>query len=356
MSEPRILKEEVGPNGNIRALVEDDGRSVHLYLEGTSEDHPFGVRSCWVRNLRAAPTLIEAERMQAGLAPMLPARNCVDPEAGRPLRAEDLEFLWFESGDGVALLEKGDVLAVIPPWSGKAGFAGYARDCALSSPLCDPLGSPQHDHDGIFTRLARAAAFWESWDHNPWPAIQQGLMRAMEEALGPHTKYYSTDPQHWPPRSLTRFDRDDHLVAITGGMSLRPQPRATGPSRIELGFAWEPRSSDPTPLLSYLSGQAILPWERYTFLDEGHAIGFSAAGQAEVGPAFRSMFLWERPPGAPRIELPPFEGEAVRLLWMVPITESEVDLLRREGPDALRERLVAARVGWIHRNREPVAG
>src|SRR5690606_37841067 len=134
MSEPRILKEEVGPNGNIRALVEDDGRSVHLYLEGTSEDHPFGVRSCWVRNLRAAPTLIEAERMQAGLAPMLPARNCVDPEAGRPLRAEDLEFLWFESGDGVALLEKGDVLAVIPPWSGKAGFAGYARDCALSSP------------------------------------------------------------------------------------------------------------------------------------------------------------------------------------------------------------------------------
>src|SRR5690606_12469677 len=61
MSEPRILKEEIGPNGNIRAVVEEDGRSVHLYLEGTTDDHPFGVRSCWIRNLRPAPALIAAE-------------------------------------------------------------------------------------------------------------------------------------------------------------------------------------------------------------------------------------------------------------------------------------------------------
>lgn len=350
MSEPRILKEEVGPNGNIRALVEEDGRSVHLFLEGTSEDHPFGVRSCWVRNLRPAPALIEAERLQAGLAPMLPARNCVDPEAGRPLRAEDLEFLWFESGDGVALLEKGDVLAVIPPWS-QTGFAGYARDCALASPLCDPLGDPAHDHHGVFDRLARAAAFWESWDHNPWPAIQQGLMEALEAALGPHARYLSTDPAVWPPRSLTLFEPEEAQIAVTGGMSLRPQPRATGPSRIELGFAWMRAAEDPTPLLSYVSSQATLPWERYLHLDEGHVIALSPGGQGPIGPAFRGMFLWERPPGAPSIALPPFGDESVRLLWMVPITESEEDLLRAEGPEALRERLSAAGVRWIFRDR-----
>lgn len=355
MSEPRILKEEIGPNGNIRAVVEEDGRSVHLYLEGTTDDHPFGVRSCWIRNLRPAPALIEAERMRAGLAPMLPARSCLHPQGAAPLRPEDLEFLWFESGDGVALLERGDVLAVIPPESG-GGLAGYARDCALASPLCDPLGSPEQDHHGIFARLARAAAFWASWDENPWPRIQSGLMDALERALGPHTKYYSTDPELWPPRSLTRFDREGYRIAVTGGMSLRPQPRAQSPSRIELGFAWEPRSEDPTPILSYLSGQALLPWERYTFLDEGHAIGLSAAAQAEIGPAFRAVFLRGDPPGAPAVKFPPFEDEPVRLLWMVPITDQELEFLRREGPGALKERLDASGVGWIHRGRASTIG
>lgn len=354
MNEPRIRKEEIGPNGNLRATVEDDGRSVHLYLEGITEDHPFGVRSCWVRNLRPAPALIEAERMQAGLAPMLPARYCVDPEAGKPLRSEDLEFLWFESGDGVALLENGEVLAVIPPWSGRGGFSGYARDCALASPLCDPLGAPDHDHHGVFARLARAAAFWASWDHNPWPEIQKGQMRALESALGPHARYFSTDPDVFPPRSLTLFEKEGFRAAVTGGMSLRPQPRATGPSRIELGLAWAPRAADPTPLLSYLSGQAMLPWERYVCLDDGHIIGLVPSGREELGD-FAAMLLWENPPGAPPIAFPPFEGEPVRLLWMVPISDSELALLREEGADALKERLVQAGVGWVHRAREPVA-
>lgn len=358
MDQARILKEEAGPNGNVRALVEEDGRSVHLYLEG-SEDSGFGIRSCWVRNLRQAPALIEAERMQAGLAPMLPSRYCVDPEGAARPAADDLEFLWFESGDGVALLEKGDILAVIPPWSGKDGFAGYARDCALESPLCDPLGSPSHDHHGIFSRLARAAAFWESWDHNPWPGIQDGMMRELERNLGAHSKYYSTDFERWPPRSLTRFDREDAMVAVTGGMSLRPQPglerHVADPRplrRIELGLAMDPALvPDPLPLLSYLSGQATLPWDRYVFLDEGHTIGAGSLPAGPGGARFSSVILWEHPPLAPAIRLPPLEGDPVRLLWMVPLTEEERKFAGEEGSEALFRRLREAGVSWIHRDR-----
>ena len=178
-------------------------------------------------------------------------------------------------------------------------------------------------------------------------------MRALEAALGPHTRYFSTSPERWPPRSLTLFEQEGRRVAVTGGMSLRPQPRATGPSRIELGLAWEPRAEDPTSLLSYLSGQALLPWERYLFLDEGHSIVFSGAG-GEIGPEFQAVLLWERPPGAPDVALPPFEGEPVRLLWMVPITASELEFLRSQGADALKERLSAGGAGWIHRTRTPV--
>jgi len=363
MSEAKILLEEQGPNGNIKAIVEDDGRSVHLYLEGT-EESGFGVRSCWVRNRKAAPAMLEVERMQAGLPPMLQAKHCVDPEAGLPLNPKKLELLWFEEGDAVALLEDGDVLAVIPPWSGIQGFAGYARDCALEGILCEPLGSPAHDHHGIFARMARAARFWASWDHNPWPGIQQGIMEALEGALGSHKRYFSTDPERWPPRSLTLFEPAGAKGMVTAGMSLRPQPRAdrisddpAGIRRIELGLAIdEALVPDPlTPLLSYVNGQATLPWDRYTCLAEGHTIG--AAGVIPVGPSGRSfsrVVLWRDPPGAPAIALPPFQQDPVKLLWMVPITEEEGLFAETHGGPLLLERLREAGVSWIHRDRQEV--
>jgi len=359
MSEAKVLLEQEGPNGNVKAIVEDDGRSVHLYLEGT-EESGFGVRSCWVRNRKQAPAMMEVERMQAGLAPMLPAKYCADPEAGRPLRPEDLELLWLEEGDAVALLEKGDVLAVIPPWSGVNGFAGYARDCALESILCEPLGSPDHDHHGIFARMARAARFWASWDENPWPAIQQGIMAAMEASLGPHRRYFSTPPEKWPPRSATVFEKDGAVAICTGGMSLRPQPLAdrhaadpVASRRVELGLAIDGAlAPEPLePLISYVSAQATLPWDRYAWLGEGHTIG---CGNLPVGPSgtrFTRVLLWRDPPNAPRIDLPPFQGDPVSILWMVPITDGESKFLDAHGAGSLFERLRAAGAGWIHRDR-----
>jgi len=359
MSEAKILLEQQGPNGNVKAIVEDDGRSVHLYLEGT-EESGFGVRSCWVRNRKQAPAMMEVERMQAGLAPMLPARYCVDPEAGRPLETKALELLWLEEGDAVALLENGDVLAVIPPWSGVNGFPGYARDCALESILCEPLGSPDHDHHGIFARMARAARFWASWDENPWPAIQQGLMQALEQALGPHGRYFSTPPEQWPPRSVTLFERGDDFAICTGGMSLRPQPLAdrhaddpVASRRVELGLAID-RALAPEPLeplISYVSAQATLPWDRYAWLGEGHTIGCGNLPAGPSGTRFPRVILWRDPPGAPRVDLPPFQGDPVTMLWMVPITEGEAAFLDAHGPARLFERLRAAGAGWIHRDR-----
>ncbi len=359
MSEAKILLEEEGPNGNIKALVEDDGRSIYLYLEGT-EESGFGVRSCWVRNRKQAPALLEVERMQAGLPPMLPAKHCVDPEAGLPLLPKELELLWFEEGDAVALLEKGDVLAVIPPWSGIQGFSGYARDCAMEGILCEPLGTPDHDHHGIFARMARAARFWASWDENPWPQIQDGMMKALEGSLGPHGRYFSTAPERWPPRSVTIFDTQGAQVICTGGMSLRPQPRADRGSddpasvrRIELGLAMDTALvPDPVePLLSYVNGQVSLPWDRYTWLGEGHTIGCGVVPTGPSGTRFTSVILWRDPPGAPALSLPPFRQDPVHLLWMVPITGGEADFAKTHGGPALLDRLRQAGAGWIHRDR-----
>lgn len=359
MSETRILLEEPGPNGNIKAIVEDDGRSIYLYLEGT-EESGFGVRSCWVRNLRPAPAMLEVERMQAGLPPMLQAKYCVDPEAGLPLNPKQLELLWFEEGDAVALLADGDVLAVIPPWSGIQGFSGYARDCAMEGMLCEPLGSPDHDHHGIFGRMTRAARFWASWDENPWPGIQDGIMKSLEAALGPHRRYFSTDPERWPPRSITVFEPDGATAMVTAGMSLRPQPRAerhaedpASVRRIELGFAID-RALVPDPiepLLSYVNGQATLPWDRYAWLGEGHTIGCSVIPVGPSGKSFSRMLLWREPPGAPSLALPSFQQDPVHILWMIPITEAEGAFAEEHGSPLLLERLRQAGASWIHRDR-----
>ena len=290
LPEKRVLREEKGPNGNVTAIVEDDGRSVYLYLEG-DEASGFGTRAVWVRNRQKAPWLMEVERMQAGEAPMLQARYVADPEGGPPLRPDDLELLWFEDGEGVALLEAGEVLAVIPPWSGIAGFAGYARDCALESPFCAPLGNPR-SNPRVFAMLARAARFWNEWEQT-WPLLQERLLGAYRGAFGSEREIYEPGTERFPPIRLTRHERGGATLLATAGMSIRPQPRIDrGPPgterfrRVELAIAVEAALlPDPMPLVRWLAGQSTLPWDRYTWLAEGHTIGCSALQPVEIGRA-----------------------------------------------------------------------
>src|SRR5262245_10922875 len=141
MSQPEVLLEDVSPSGNVCAVVEQSGDACHFYLFG-EKDSSFGVRSCWVRNFGPAPERLSVEEMREGQAPLLPREFCVHPEGAPRFQSEDLQVIWAEEGDAAALLERGEILAVIPAWSGVEGFYGYARDCQGQSPLCWPLGTP----------------------------------------------------------------------------------------------------------------------------------------------------------------------------------------------------------------------
>jgi hypothetical protein len=57
--------------------------------------------------------------MRDGSPPLLPRRYCKHPEGAALPAAEDLEIVWFEEGNGAALLERGEPLTVIPPWAGQ---------------------------------------------------------------------------------------------------------------------------------------------------------------------------------------------------------------------------------------------
>jgi hypothetical protein len=354
-----VLLEQVSPNDNVLATVEEQRGVVYLYLHA-GEGTDFDARACWVRNLRPAPAEIEVEAMKRGEPPLMPAKACAHPDGAPPLDPARLSFLWFEEGDGVALYEGDDLLAVVPGWSGHENFRGYARDCAEKTPLAWPL----KDAEAIPPRLAAAQAFWQSWEKgNAWAPLRDAMLKAYDRAFGrEHGKYYAIDGGKWPPRALARYETDRATVLVTLGVCIRPQPKVEqfvqDPRplrRIELGMALD-RGEFAEPEVmqaaNFIGAQANLPWHAYSWLGNGHTVG---CDPCPVGDEFDAMLLLKSPSGAPPVLLPPYRDDPVNLLWMVPVTESERRLAAEKGSGELMAKLAPQFPLWPHRKRTAVA-
>ena len=95
MAESRILLEETNPYGSRVASLEEDGRTLYLYMS-PPESLPGATRACWVRNLIPAPATSDVTAMQAGQAPMVQRAASRIPD-GQPLPAlEELDLVWFQ--------------------------------------------------------------------------------------------------------------------------------------------------------------------------------------------------------------------------------------------------------------------
>lgn len=345
----------VSPNGNVEAVVEQYDDCCYFYLH-SAPDTVLPLRSCWVRNLRPAPETLDVAKMRAGNASMLPAHSCAHPEGAVPLRSEDLEIVWLEEGDAAALLERGEILCVIPAWAGTKGFEGFARDCIQDDPLCWSLGTPETNV--LFERVCQARSWWTSWDTGaPWFAIQEGTVSALERVLGKHTNYYAIDGGNWPPKAMLRFRNDRGVILVTCGVAIRPQPTVEMTvedpcplRRVELGIAVDDAtfSTAGEEIMRYLSGQTNLPWHRHTWLGEGHTIPCDAFAKADANKAFTAVVLARQPRWAPTSDLPYLRGDPVSLLWAVPISETERIFAMENGSAELLERLAAAGFGWMH--------
>jgi hypothetical protein len=89
-------------------------------------------------------------------------------------------------------------------------------------------------------------------------------------------------------------------------------------------------------------------------LGPGHTLDCDALPKGASGAEFTAVIFAEDPPGAPRIAFPDYEGDAVHVLWALPITAAERELARTKGSKALLDRLLAREGAWIHRDRAPV--
>jgi hypothetical protein len=355
-----VLLEHASPNGNVLATVEEQAGVTYLYLHA-AEGIELAPRACWVRNLKPAPAEVDTAATKRGDPPLLPASACAHPQGAEPLDQAKLRVVWFEEGDAAALLEGEEVLAVISNVGGDGRFHGYARDCTTQSPFCWPLAGA----DAVVERVREAETFWRSWEHSPWVGIRDGLRGAYERAFGVReSQYYAIDNNEWPPRAIARYDTPTAVVLVTLGVSVRPQPTVEryiedprSLRRIEMGVAVarefaEADDSVVTNITRYLAAQANLPWERYVWLGNGHAI---ACEPHPLGEPFAAMLLLKSPSGAPPVQVPAYRGDPVNLLWMVPVTAAERDVAAADGSGTLLSKLAPQFPLWPARQRASVA-
>ncbi|WP_371378741.1 suppressor of fused domain protein [Sporomusa aerivorans] len=337
-----ILIEEFSPACNIQAFVEEYDDCTYFYLWNFPGEEHSSVSSCWIRNYSAAPEKLDVQAMKDGNAPMLTVEYCAHPDGAEKLQPEDLSIIWFEECDAAALLYKNEILSIIPSWSGMGEdykYPGYARDCIKESNLCFPLGTP--DTNVLFKRVETSMRFWQSWDNNPWPSIQQNFVDAITSSLGSIEKYYAIDGGKWPPKAMVKVVRENITYIVTLGVSLLPQPKveqyADQPEllrRFEFAFAIESEwlSKNERQMLRYISSQTSLPWSNLIFLADGHTIPCKEVSTIKNNFEF---VLLSKPEAAPRINLPSINGDTINLLWIIPITPKERNYAEKNGSDKL---------------------
>ncbi len=321
-SELQGLLFETSPYGNLDAIVQHDHRAVYFYLNG---DESFGTRACWVKNLIPGPLVLNQDEITAGVPPLMPKPYCTNNEPQAVPVADSLRIIWLEEGNGAALYEDTQLLAVIPPWSGTDGFHGYAKECSMENPIAWPL----IELESLLIRIARAQEFWESCrseTKHPFAHLQPELLAIYNRWFGVEGRYFSLDGGHFPPRGAMLYRCPDRIAMVSVGMSLRPQPNVemsvehpADLRRIELGIELPAQVPDDQlqPLLEQFSGLVAFPWQAFTWFGQGHSCQFPQLQQWLACDTVRFEAATNENSTSGSLQLE-FRGDPIQFLWLKP--------------------------------------
>ena len=362
MGTPVTLLESSSPYGSRRVTVEYDGLTTAAYLH----DDTSVISATWIANHRPAPDSIDQARLDAGRAPLMPADLIKHPGGRESLQGSALYALWFEEGDGVAILENGQPVAVIAGWSDMdRGMPGYSRDVVSQTPFGWPLDEAM---EGLAPRLERSRAYWR-WRQSAsgWDQFQQALLGHLRARVGPGGHYWDASAGQQPPAGVTERPPEPHrpyTILSTVGMSCQRMPVVeqvlddpSGYARIELALATTRPSAQAARVFLWL---ATYPWRAVTWFGPGHSVRwyhdpatFPLGGDEGYG----AVLLLDSPGSPPGQTLPgpqppdlsgfTFGGDPVRWLWIVPISERERQLAKEYGSASLVSRLAAQQRSWI---------
>lgn len=336
-----ILLEEKSPSCPITAIVEQDNRVAYFYLWGP-ENSNFGVKSCWITNLKEAPIESEEKLMDKGIPPMLPKKFCKFPQGQEKLHRKDVRIIWTEEGEAAALLIKNEIVCIIPSWSGKNGFHGYSKNCLGEGKIAWEL-TPSN---AFVDRIKKSEEYWSAWDNelNPFQIQQPLILKAFDETFGNCDKYYAIDGNEWPPKGLYLKKGESKTVFATVGVSLLPMPiieiyseNRFESNRIELGIILDSVFSEKEiqHMAEWISGQSAIPWDNITFLGEGHTINFQPFNSTK----FNSVVLTNKLDILPKPELGVYRESNINFLWMIPISEKERNEIMDNGCDGIINKL-----------------
>jgi hypothetical protein len=350
-----VLLDSVSPYGSRRVIVECDGGTTAAYLH----DEMAAIAATWIANHGQAPAAIDPARLDSGRAPEMPAGHTKQPDGTPPLEPGSLRALWLEEGDGVAVLEADEPLAVLPGWCDMAkGMPGYSRDVVGQTPFGWSLDEAL---EGLGPRITQAESFWR-WraDADAWAAFQQAMLGHLLARLGPGARYWDVGGGKQPlvgvsERPPTR--RRPYAVLSTIGMSCQRMPvveqtgaNAGARARIELAIATTMPSTEAARIFLWL---AQYPWREVTWLGSGHCIPwYHEAATFPLDGGNEAVLLLHEPaallgPEVPDLSGFAFGGDPVRWLWVVPVNARERMLAAERGPASLVTQLAAQRRSWV---------
>jgi len=352
---PDLLLASVSPYGSRRVTVQCDGVTTTAYLS----DEVTAVAATWIANHGQAPAVTDLQRIRAGWPPEMPAAHTRQPDGTPVLDGDSLRALWFEEGDGVAILADGEPVAVLPGWADMSRrMPGYSRDIIGQTPFGWSLDEAM---EGLGPRITDAESFWR-WraDSGAWAEFQQVVLGHLLTRLGPGRRYWDVGAGHQPPVGVSERQPDarrPYTVLSTVGMSCQRMPviEQTGENpaargRIELALATTMPSADAARVFLWL---AQYPWREMSWLGSGHCVPwYQQAAAFPLGGGNEAVLLLHEPdvllgPEVPDLSGFSVSGEPARWLWIIPVTERERQLAAERGTASLVNHLAAQRRSWV---------
>lgn len=334
-----ILSELTNWQENRTAVLEQSNDCVYLYSHPHQEDQDL--RTLWVVNTKEKDTSDNSivSDMKNGEQPYMPLKYCSTSGLITDFHNEnDWRLQWGLDQNSIAVYFRNALFAVMPEWSGFKGFCGYSIGANTETEIAWPL---LPDNEQV-SRFARETEFLDSWNDDTWPQFQSNILSVYNHFMSENDRYFSADGGKWPPLGLSYRCFDDRHFWATVGMSILPMPvfgmGYDDPEkyrRVELAILVDSKS-DTMPLGSYLSAQEKYPWYHGTHFDHGHTIPCQQLG--EVGSNMSYMLIVEKASCLPSIDTSILKERDSRLLFMLPIYESEREFAEKHGSTELLEK------------------
>lgn len=351
-----ILLDQTSPYRSRRLIVEDDSATTAAYLLDPRGEVLVPV---WLANHRMAPETSKGEDLAPGRAPLMPGDHTKHPQGRPAFDPDQLRAVWFEEGDGVALLDGEGLLAVIPGWAeADKGLPGYSREAIGRSPYAWALDdvAPR-----LWPRVVHAEAYWE-WRSAPgaWKNVQRTVFSHLSQTVGPGGHYWDVSDGSAPllcvserPATAER----QHTIVSTVGMCGQRMPtldrymaEVAAYARVELALATTMPAHLAARMFRWLG---VFPWRAVTWFGPGHSVKwFQGNDGSGLSQSYTAALLVADPgplagPPAPDTSGLTFHGDPVRWLWVVPITRAEHLFAKEHDTSTLIDKLAAENRSWI---------